>query len=130
MPREAFIDHLTIPVRDVAVSRRFYEAALGPFNIETAVIDGAVGFGPSGSVDFFVREGEPAAPVHLAFAAPDRATVDAFHAAALPLADGTTVRLVSARATTPTTTAGMSLTRMATTLRLSAIAQRVRHPSD
>jgi len=72
VPREAFIDHLTIPVRDVAVSRRFYEAALGPFNIETAVIEGAVGFGPSGSVDFFVREGEPAAPVHLAFAAGGR----------------------------------------------------------
>jgi catechol 2,3-dioxygenase-like lactoylglutathione lyase family enzyme len=81
--REAFIDHLTILVRDVAVSRRFYEAALGPFNIETAVVEGAVGFGPSGSVDFFVKEGEPVAPVHLAFAAPDRATVDAFHAAAL-----------------------------------------------
>ena len=81
--RAAFIDHLAIPVRDVAASRRFYEAALAPFNIETAEMEGAVGFGPSGSVDFFITEGEPAAPLHLAFAAPDRATVDAFHAAAL-----------------------------------------------
>lgn len=83
MPREAFIDHLTLPVRDVAASRSFYEAALAPFGIETAEIEGAVGFGPSGSVDFFVTEGEPAGPMHIAFAASDRATVDAFHAAAL-----------------------------------------------
>jgi len=83
VPRAPFIDHLTIPVRDVAASRRFYEAALTPFEIETTVIEGAVGFAPSGSVDFFIREGEPGAPVHIAFAAPNRATVDAFHAAAL-----------------------------------------------
>ena len=83
MVRAAFIDHLAIPVRDVAASRRFYEAALAPFDIETAEFEGAVGFGPSGSVDFFVTEGEPTAPLHLAFAAPDRATVDAFHAAAV-----------------------------------------------
>jgi len=82
MTRAAFIDHLTIPVRDVATSSRFYEAALAPFGIETAEIDGVFGFGPPGSVDFFVGEGEPAA-LHIAFAAPDRATVDAFHAAAL-----------------------------------------------
>ena len=82
MTRAVFIDHLAIPVRDVATSGRFYEAALAPFGIERAEIEGAVGFGPPGSVDFFVAEGEPAA-LHIAFAAPDRATVDAFHAAAL-----------------------------------------------
>jgi len=41
------------------------------------------GLAPPGRVDFFMRPGEPTAPLHLAFAAPDRATVDAFHAAAL-----------------------------------------------
>ena len=46
-------------------------------------IEGAVGWGPPGRVDFFIRQGEAPAPLHLAFAAPDRATVDAFHAAAL-----------------------------------------------
>jgi catechol 2,3-dioxygenase-like lactoylglutathione lyase family enzyme len=81
--RMAFIDHLAIPVRDMTASTRFYEAALAPFGIETAEVDGGFGFGPPGSVDFFVTEGEPAAPLHIAFAAPDRATVDAFHAAAL-----------------------------------------------
>lgn len=39
--------------------------------------------GTSGPVDFFIRQGEPAAPLHLAFAAPDRAIVDSFHAATL-----------------------------------------------
>jgi catechol 2,3-dioxygenase-like lactoylglutathione lyase family enzyme len=78
-----FIDHLAIPVRNMTASTRFYAAALAPFGIETAEEGGAVGFGPPGSVDFFVTEGEPAALMHIAFAAPDRATVDAFHAAAL-----------------------------------------------
>jgi catechol 2,3-dioxygenase-like lactoylglutathione lyase family enzyme len=45
--------------------------------------EGAVGWGPPRRVDFFIRQGERAAPLHLAFAAPDRQTVDAFHAAAL-----------------------------------------------
>jgi catechol 2,3-dioxygenase-like lactoylglutathione lyase family enzyme len=67
----------------MTVSTRFYEAALAPFGIEMAEVEGGMGFGPPGSVDFFVTEGEPAAPMHIAFAAPDRATVDAFHAAAL-----------------------------------------------
>lgn len=78
----AFIDHLTIPVHDIAASTQFYEAALAPFGIEMSEVEGAVGF-HLGSVDFFVTEGEPAAPMHIAFAAPDRATVEAFHAAAL-----------------------------------------------
>ncbi len=46
-------------------------------------VEGAVGWGPPGRVDFFIRQGEAAAALHLAFAAPDRRTVDAFHAAAL-----------------------------------------------
>jgi hypothetical protein len=118
--RAAFIDHLTIPVRDVAASRRFYEAALAAFDIETAEIEGAVGFGPSGSADFFVREGEPAAPLHLPL--PRLTARPSMRSTPLlwPRAAVTTARLVFVRATTPTITAGMSLTRMATTLRLSA----------
>jgi len=41
------------------------------------------GFGREGSPFFWVREGELAAGAHVAFAAPDQATVEAFHAAAL-----------------------------------------------
>lgn len=46
-------------------------------------LEGGVGWGPPSRVDFFIRQGEPTAPLHVAFAALDRATVDAFHAAAL-----------------------------------------------
>jgi catechol 2,3-dioxygenase-like lactoylglutathione lyase family enzyme len=77
-----FIDHLAIPVRDLAASARFYEAALAPFGVEVTEAESAVGLHLE-SLDFFVTEGEPAAPMHIAFAAPDRATVEAFHAAAL-----------------------------------------------
>ena len=77
-----FIDHLVIPVRNLTASTRFYAAALAPFGTEMAEEEGAVGF-HLGDVDFFITEGEPAAPMHVAFAAPDRATVDAFHTAAL-----------------------------------------------
>jgi catechol 2,3-dioxygenase-like lactoylglutathione lyase family enzyme len=78
----AFIDHLKIPVRDIAASTHFYEAALAPFGVAMTDAGGAVGFHLE-NVDFFIREGEPAAPMHIAFGAPDRATVEAFHAAAL-----------------------------------------------
>jgi hypothetical protein len=39
--------------------------------------------GPAGAENLAVRPGEPAAAIHMAFAAPDRATVDAFHEAGL-----------------------------------------------
>src|SRR5262249_1340113 len=80
---EVFIDHLTLPVRDLEASRSFYRGALAPFGVEEVDAWGGVGWGPPGSVDFFITPGDPAAPLHIAFAAPDRATVDAFHAAAL-----------------------------------------------
>jgi catechol 2,3-dioxygenase-like lactoylglutathione lyase family enzyme len=80
---EVFIDHLTLPVRDLEASRSFYRSALAPFGVEEVEAWGGVGWGPPGRVDFFISQGQPTAPLHLAFAAPDRATVDAFHAAAL-----------------------------------------------
>ena len=45
--------------------------------------DGYVAFGPPGSEDLAIEQGEPNGPLHVAFAAPDRETVHAFHAAAL-----------------------------------------------
>ena len=83
--RPAFVDHVTLTVRDLEASRRFYRAALAPWaSREVALDDGSVAFGPEGSEDLVVTVGEPSStPVHLAFAAPDRETVDAFHAAAL-----------------------------------------------
>ena len=79
---QVFIDHLTLSVRNLEASRRFYRKALAPFGVEEVEAWGGVGWGPPGRVDFYIRQGQPAAPLHLAFAASDRATVDAFHAAA------------------------------------------------
>ena len=82
--RAPFIDHIVVMVRDLAVSRAFYEGALAPFGAR--VVDYGeigLGIGPEGSEDLGLRAGEPQAPVHIAFAAADPATVDAFHAAAL-----------------------------------------------
>src|SRR5438874_13789748 len=64
---QVFIDHLTIPVRDPEASRRFYRQALAPLGVEEVELEGGVGWGPPGRVDFFIRQGEPTAPLHLAF---------------------------------------------------------------
>ena len=84
MTREAFVDHLTLRVRDLEASRRFYRAALEPWGSrELEAAEWGIGFGPPGSEDLAVAEGEPSGPLHIAFAAPDRETVDRFHEAAL-----------------------------------------------
>ena len=82
--RATFLDHLTLSVRDLEASRRFYRAALSPWGSrEVALESGEIAFGPEGSEDLAIVVGEPSGPVHLAFAAPDRQTVDRFHQAAL-----------------------------------------------
>lgn len=84
LSRAAFIDHLTLRVRDPEASRRFYRAALGPWaSRELELPNGEIAFGPEGSEDIVIAAGEPSGPVHLAFAASDRQTVDHFHRAAL-----------------------------------------------
>lgn len=78
------IDHVTIGVDDVAASRAFYERALEPLGM--AVVMGGeygAGFGRDGKPEFWIRSRTGRDPVHIAFSSPDRATVDAFHAAAL-----------------------------------------------
>jgi catechol 2,3-dioxygenase-like lactoylglutathione lyase family enzyme len=82
--RAAFVDHLTLRVRDLEASRRFYRAALGPWaSREVELESGEISFGPEGSEDLGISPGEPSGPIHLAFAAPDRETVDRFYEAAL-----------------------------------------------
>jgi catechol 2,3-dioxygenase-like lactoylglutathione lyase family enzyme len=81
----AKLGHVKLPVTDLGASRRFYSAALGAFGWEI-VFDGprSLGFGPSGTEPFAVEQtSAPAVGTHIAFDAPDEATVDAFHAAAL-----------------------------------------------
>ena len=79
------LDHLIITVSDFDVSKAFYLSALQPLGYEVTLEMGrAVGLGIGGKPEFFIREGEPVRPaIHLAFASPDRATVDGFYEAAL-----------------------------------------------
>jgi len=80
------IDHVGIGVSDYARSKAFYERALAPLGITLLMepMGRAAGLGRDGKPFFWLEaEYAPATEVHLAFAAPDRATVDAFHAAAL-----------------------------------------------
>jgi catechol 2,3-dioxygenase-like lactoylglutathione lyase family enzyme len=115
-------DHVTLSVRDLSLSRAFYVEALKPFDVRVVQSSqGPLGFATDGRGDFWIKEGAPvAAPVHVAFAARDRATVDAFHRVAVQ-AGGTDngppgLRPTMARATTR----HMSSTLTATTSRPSS----------
>ena len=83
------IDHVKLPVADLAASRAFYTAALAPFGY-SLVYDGdeslgwGVGDGGDDNEPFAVElRGAPNVRTHIAFTATSPAQVDAFHAAAL-----------------------------------------------
>ncbi len=84
--RGRLIDHLQLVVRDLAASRRFYEAVLGVLQIP---IGGSMDdyFWADelfvSTVDSKAAQGRLTGRHHLAFQAKDRATVDAFHEAGL-----------------------------------------------
>lgn len=84
--RGRLIDHVQLVVRDLAASRRFYEAVFDVLRIPLA------GEGPDyfwadelfvSTPDSQAAQGELTGRHHLAFQARDRAMVDAFHRAAL-----------------------------------------------
>lgn len=80
-------DHIGLNVSDYAASRAFYEQALAPLGYRV-VFDGSdwngAGFGTGDHPEFWIMQREPyGAGTHVAFHCEDRATVDAFHAAAL-----------------------------------------------
>jgi catechol 2,3-dioxygenase-like lactoylglutathione lyase family enzyme len=81
------IDHVGVNVSDYDRSREFYVKALEPlgYSLLMEPVDGHGGFGREGKPDFWISGvREPATEnVHVALRASDRATVDAFHAAAL-----------------------------------------------
>jgi catechol 2,3-dioxygenase-like lactoylglutathione lyase family enzyme len=80
------IDHVTLGVHHLDESRFFYEHALRPLGLKIVrELPDQVGFGDeiTGQPFFFLAVREPSHRVHVAFTAPDRAGVDAFHAAAL-----------------------------------------------
>jgi catechol 2,3-dioxygenase-like lactoylglutathione lyase family enzyme len=82
------LDHLGINVSDYDRSRDFYSQALAPLGLKLLMepMPRMGGFGGAdGKPGFWITDQRrpTSENVHIAFAAPDRATVDAFHAAAL-----------------------------------------------
>jgi catechol 2,3-dioxygenase-like lactoylglutathione lyase family enzyme len=83
------LDHVSIGVRDISRTRRFYDAALAPLGY-TCLSEGetSLGYGCD-AVMFWISSTERPVPpdersgLHFCFAAPTRQSVDAFHAAAL-----------------------------------------------
>jgi catechol 2,3-dioxygenase-like lactoylglutathione lyase family enzyme len=83
--RAVVVDHVSIRVRDLEESRRFYEAAFVPLGFGVLYSDeGGCSFGVEGADDFWILAGgTPTTDVHVAFSATGREAVDSFHRAAL-----------------------------------------------
>ncbi|MGE0723919.1 MAG: VOC family protein [Alphaproteobacteria bacterium] len=82
-------DHVSIGVRDVARSKKFYDAALKPLGHSClSESPGSLGYG-TGAVGLWIGASEKPVPadrksgLHFCFSAPSRKAVDAFHKAAL-----------------------------------------------
>ena len=83
------LDHVSLGVRHLAAAKRFYDKALAPLGYKLLSEDaGSLGYGEK-LAQLWLLETERPVPaddksgLHLCFAAPNRAAVDAFHAAAL-----------------------------------------------
>lgn len=86
------LDHVGFAVSNIEASRRFYEAALKPLGLsvlmeatpdQTEAGGTAIGFG-KGDPFFWIGDNERVGEgTHIAFTVDNRATVDAFHRAAL-----------------------------------------------
>lgn len=85
------IDHVSIPVADLGRAAAFYDAVLAALGLsrrkERA---GAIGYGPAARAApvFWIlaaggRSARPGSGLHVSFEAPNRSSVDAFHATAL-----------------------------------------------
>lgn len=90
------LHHLSLGVADIDRAATFYDAVLAPLgyvrvwqDLRPGEAGQAVGYGPPGGGDKLALKhrpegvGPPGAGFHLAFAAPSRAAVAHFHAAAL-----------------------------------------------
>jgi catechol 2,3-dioxygenase-like lactoylglutathione lyase family enzyme len=79
-------DHLGLPVHDLAAAARFYEAALRALGHVAGTTDNeTASFGPAGAAALWLyrASGAMTRGMHIAFAAPDRESVERFHAAGM-----------------------------------------------
>ncbi|HTE42164.1 MAG TPA: VOC family protein [Steroidobacteraceae bacterium] len=83
------LDHIGLRVADYERSKRFYPAALAP-PVISLFIEGpaSAGFQKGFIPNFWVRLGDPATFVHVAFASDKRDSVDAFYRTALAAGAG------------------------------------------
>lgn len=79
------LDHILFNVRDLEKSKVFYKAALAPLGYELIYeVNGSVGFGADGNIDFCLQGGKQIVPgIHFAFRSDSRAKVRAFYEAAI-----------------------------------------------
>jgi catechol 2,3-dioxygenase-like lactoylglutathione lyase family enzyme len=83
------LDHVSIGVRDVTKAKAFYDAALKPLGYTClSADDSSLGYGKEAPVFWLLLAEHPVADdpksgLHFCFAAPTRASVSAFHKAAL-----------------------------------------------
>jgi catechol 2,3-dioxygenase-like lactoylglutathione lyase family enzyme len=76
------LDHVTIGVRDIEQSKKFYDRALRPLGITRLYGEGEgfAGYGLSPKAFFWIGSRDtPQTGNHIAFTAQNRATVDRFH---------------------------------------------------
>ena len=83
------LDHVSIGVRNIPKTKRFYDAALKPLGYGClSEGEGSLGYGAK-AVGLWLTASKSPVPadessgLHFCFEAPNRAAVDAFHAAAL-----------------------------------------------
>lgn len=80
----AVLDHVTLKVADFRRAAEFYDRALAPLGLARLFGDDATFAGYGAERPFFwIGADGRAGYAHVAFACPDRAAVDAFHAAAM-----------------------------------------------
>jgi catechol 2,3-dioxygenase-like lactoylglutathione lyase family enzyme len=85
------LDHIGITVSDYAKAKSFYQRALAPLGIDLVMevtpeqsgAGSSAGFGSQEKPYFWIAGGEQHGHAHVAFVAPSRAVVDAFHQKAL-----------------------------------------------
>jgi catechol 2,3-dioxygenase-like lactoylglutathione lyase family enzyme len=81
------LDHLSIQCADVEASSRFYDRVLAPLGgVRVMEFGGAIGYGVPPAPEFWIgplETGDGFRESHIAFRAPDRATVRAFGDAAV-----------------------------------------------